>query len=41
MEWLKHRVKEVSSWHGGALIAIGCIILSSNSTESVRFKDED
>jgi|TARA_S200000501_G_scaffold248704_1_gene232978 hypothetical protein len=27
MEWLKHRVKEVSSWHGGALIAIGCIIL--------------
>jgi hypothetical protein len=27
MEWLKARVKEVSSLHGGALIAMGLIIL--------------
>ena len=27
MEWLKGRCKELSSLHGGALIAIGCIIL--------------
>jgi len=27
INWLKDRVKEVSSWHGGALIAIGLIIL--------------
>ena len=27
MKWLKDRVHEVTSWHGGALIAIGCIIL--------------
>ena len=27
MKWLKNRVKEVSSWHGGALVAMGCITL--------------
>ena len=27
MEWLKGRCKELSSLHGGALIAIGLIIL--------------
>ena len=27
MEWLKGRMKELSSLHGGALIAVGLIIL--------------
>jgi len=27
LSWITNRVKEVSSWHGGALIAIGLIIL--------------
>jgi hypothetical protein len=31
MEWLKARVKELSSWHGGALVAIGLIILFASS----------
>ena len=27
MEWLKGRMKELSSLHGGALIAVGLVIL--------------
>jgi hypothetical protein len=27
LSWITNRVKEVSSWHGGALIAMGLIIL--------------
>tara|TARA_Y100000996_G_C22249491_1_gene531233 strand:+ start:230 stop:442 length:213 start_codon:yes stop_codon:yes gene_type:complete len=27
MEWLKGRMKELSSLHGGALIAIGLVVL--------------
>lgn len=27
MGWITDRIKELSSWHGGALIAMGAIVL--------------
>ena len=35
LNWITDRAKEVSSLHGGALIAIGCIILFAGNLATI------